>query len=150
MKKKLVGVIILGILIIIGSAFNILGVLWILTKNLPATAIALWGVIGKLNYLLAFPMGLFFIIFALGVLKLRDRSRKLLVYLCILDIAGMIIYRLAVYITLFIRKTEMSSWIQWIQWVNRETILSVLFDLLPVLIFIIYFTRPKVKEQFKP
>jgi hypothetical protein len=149
MSSRRIGTVILSILIILGSLFNIFGVLWIVSKNLSATAIVLWGITGKIIYLVAVPLGILEIIFALGTLRLKDKSRRSLVGLFTFNLIWVIMYRLAVYATLFIRKTEIASWTQWIQWVNRETILSALFDLLPVLIIIYYFTRPKVKEQFK-
>ena len=92
---------------------------------------------------MAVPIGLLSIAFAIDVLRLQDNGRKATIYLCVFNMVWTIIYRLAVHITIFVRKIDAPSA------VYGETIEAILFSFLPSLILIYYFTRPKVKEQFK-
>ena len=145
-KKRSKGVTIFSVYIIALSLLNIWGTLSAIIKNLPNTDIILWGNVGWLFRIPDLIVSLLYIAIAIGVLRLYDKSRKYLIYLNIYDVSVAIAYQALLFATFLIRGigfAEISPE------AKAENILLITFTLLSSLICIYFFTRPKVKEQFK-
>jgi len=134
MKKRLKGTIILGILLILGSLYQLRGLSfqsygWLFSP-LPETII-------KFRFYISVAMLFTGIIAGVGLFFLKDIFRKIAVF-----IGFFILYNYFIEGPLFIYKNLKG-------YINATVISHIAVEVCFSIILIYYFTRPKVKEAFK-
>jgi len=132
-REKPLIIAIVPVIIIILAILNLLSIFIILKYRIPVMSFQLLGNIAKAYSIINIPIGLMYIVLAIGTYKLNNKSRLFIIYLCYIDLC-----KLSIYIIHLIIKSI----------ITYEIIAYIIFDLFPIVIIILFYSSINVKNIY--